>query len=46
MDMDSIVACVPGCCGPDNPARHAPLRYGDYLMERLNKNYAYRKTAG
>jgi isopenicillin N synthase-like dioxygenase len=46
MDMDSTVACVPTCCGPDNPPRYAPVRYGDYLMERLDKNYAYRQKAG
>jgi isopenicillin N synthase-like dioxygenase len=43
MDMDSTVECVPTCCGPDNPPRYAPVRYGDYLMERLDKNYAYRQ---
>ena len=46
MDMDSTVECVPTCCGPDNPPRYAPVRYGDYLMERLDKNYAYRQKAG
>ncbi len=45
MDMDSIVACVPTCAGPGNPPRHEPVRYGDYLMERLDKNYQYRKRA-
>jgi isopenicillin N synthase-like dioxygenase len=45
MDMDSTVECVPTCCGPDNPRRYAPVRYGDYLMERLDKNYAYRRKA-
>lgn len=45
MDMDSIVECLPTCCGPDNPPRYAPVRYGDYLMERLDKNYAYRKKS-
>ena len=45
MDMDSIVQCVPSCTGADNPPRWAPVRYGDYLMERLDKNYAYRKAA-
>jgi isopenicillin N synthase-like dioxygenase len=46
MDMDSTVACLPTCCGPDNPPRYSPVRYGDYLMERLDKNYAYRQAAG
>jgi hypothetical protein len=43
MDMDSEVVCVPTCTDPANPPRHEPVRYGDYLMERLDKNYAYRK---
>lgn len=45
MDMDAVVECLPTCTGPDNPPRHPPVRYGDYLMERLDKNYAYRKPA-
>ncbi len=42
MSMDSIVACVPTCTDAANPPRHNPVRYGDYLMERLDKNYQYR----
>jgi isopenicillin N synthase-like dioxygenase len=42
--MDAIIECLPGCSGPDNPPRHQPMRYGDYLMERLNKNYDYRRS--
>ena len=44
MDMDSVVECLPTCTGPDNPAQYPPVRYGDYLMGRLDKNYAYRKS--
>jgi isopenicillin N synthase-like dioxygenase len=40
MSMDSVVDVVPTCAGPGS-AR--PVRYGDYLMERLDRNYAYRK---
>lgn len=43
MDMDSIVECLPTCTDAGNPPKHAPVRYGDYLMERLDRNYAYRK---
>jgi len=43
--MDTRVSCLPGCHGPDNPPRHAPVRYGDYLMARLDRNYDYRKHA-
>ena len=39
MSMDSVVAGLPTCPGDAEP----PVRYGDYLMERLNRNYAYRK---
>ncbi len=44
MSMDSTVTCVPTCTSATNPPRHEPVRYGDYLMERLDKNYSYRKT--
>ena len=40
MAMDSVVGIVPSCDGPD---AMPPVRYGDYLMERLDRNYAYRK---
>ncbi len=44
-DMDAIVECLPTCTGPGNPPRYEPVRYGDYLMDRLDRNYAYRKSA-
>ena len=40
------VECLPTCTGPGNPPRYPPVRYGDYLMHRLNKNYDYRKPEG
>jgi isopenicillin N synthase-like dioxygenase len=39
MAMDSIVEGLPTCGAP----KHRAVRYGDYLMERLDKNYAYRQ---
>jgi isopenicillin N synthase-like dioxygenase len=44
-DMDAVIECLPTCHGPANPARYEPVRYGDYLMDRLDRNYAYRKSA-
>ncbi|MFO1056386.1 MAG: 2-oxoglutarate and iron-dependent oxygenase domain-containing protein [Dongiaceae bacterium] len=41
---DTVVAPVAGCRRPGEPAM-PPVRYGDYLMERIDKNYAYRKQA-
>jgi len=39
MAMDSIVEVLPTCGAPKLPA----VRYGDYLLERLDKNYTYRQ---
>ena len=44
-DMDAVISALPSCIGPDNPPRHPPVRYGDYLLDRLNRNYDYRKKA-
>jgi len=46
MSLDSIVSCVPTCTDADSPPCHPPVRYGDYLLERLDKNYQYRRQAG
>ncbi len=43
--MDAVIECLPTCRSADRPPRYAPMRYGDYLMERLNRNYAYRHSA-
>jgi isopenicillin N synthase-like dioxygenase len=41
--MDEVIECLPACSDSDHPPRYPPVRYGDYLMERLDKNYNYRK---
>jgi isopenicillin N synthase-like dioxygenase len=41
--MDAVIECLPTCTGPGNPPKYAPVRYGDYLLDRLNKNYDYRR---
>jgi isopenicillin N synthase-like dioxygenase len=42
--MDSVIECLPTCTGPGNPPRYEKLRYGEYLMNRLDRNYDYRKS--
>jgi isopenicillin N synthase-like dioxygenase len=42
-DMAALIECLPTCAGPGNPPRYPPVRYSDYLMERLDKNYDYRR---
>jgi isopenicillin N synthase-like dioxygenase len=46
MAMDSIVEVLPTCIDGTHPAQHPPVRYGDYLIERLDRNYAYRAATG
>ncbi len=43
--MDTVIECLPTCADAGHPPQYPPVRYGDYLMERLNKNYNYRRTA-
>ena len=43
--MDQVIECLPCCTDAAHPPRHPPVRYGDYLMERIDKNYAYRRPA-
>jgi isopenicillin N synthase-like dioxygenase len=45
MSMDSSITVRPTCQGPANPPKYQPVRYGDYLLERLDRNYAYRKPS-
>ena len=45
-DLESEIACLPTCSGSDDPPRHEPVRYGDYVIGRLDRNYAYRQRPG
>ena len=44
-DMESEIACLATCSGPEDPPRYEPVRYGDYVIERLDRNYAYRRPS-
>jgi isopenicillin N synthase-like dioxygenase len=43
--MEATVACPPQILEGREAPKHPPVVYGDYLLERLNKNYDYRKRA-
>ena len=30
-DFDTVVKCLPSCCGPENTARYEPIRFGTYV---------------
>jgi isopenicillin N synthase-like dioxygenase len=42
MSMDAEISCLPTCASAANPPKYASVCFGDYVMERLNKNYGYR----
>jgi isopenicillin N synthase-like dioxygenase len=44
-DPDAPVAALPGCVSPSRPARYPPISAGDYLSERLDATYAFRRKA-
>jgi len=37
---EAIVACLPGCAGPEGVPRYPPIRADDYLLSRLSATYA------
>ena len=37
---DTLITCIPGCAGPEHPAKYPPIRFGDYLRSRLEPTYA------
>ncbi|MGJ7487220.1 isopenicillin N synthase family dioxygenase [Variovorax sp. LT2P21] len=41
--MDALIECLPTCTDAEHPPLYPPVPYGEYLMERLNKNYDYRR---
>lgn len=36
---DVRLECLPTCCGPDNPPRHAPITAGEYFAAINRQNY-------
>jgi isopenicillin N synthase-like dioxygenase len=37
--IDTVIACLPTCEGPNNPARFPPITYEEYLTWWYNANY-------
>ena len=36
---DAVVECLPGCCGPENPARYPPIAAGEFIREKMRRAY-------
>lgn len=43
--MDETIAALPTCVPAGAEPKYPPVLYADYLMERIDKNYHYRKAA-
>ncbi len=43
--MDTTVETLPTCIPPGSTPKYRPVVYGEYLMERIDKNYHGRKKA-
>ena len=43
--MSSVIAVFPACIPAGQDAKYPPVIYGDYLMERIDKNYHARTVA-
>jgi isopenicillin N synthase-like dioxygenase len=37
--VDTVIACLPTCQGPENPPRFPPITYEDYLLWWYDANY-------
>jgi isopenicillin N synthase-like dioxygenase len=42
-NADALVECLPSCTGRDRPARYPPTTGAQYLKERLDATYSYRR---
>ncbi len=40
---DTLVSCIESCRRPGEPAKYPPITWGEYLKQRFDSTYAYRK---
>jgi isopenicillin N synthase-like dioxygenase len=45
-NTDSLIECLPGCQGPDNPPRYPPQTFGDYYAWWVKVNYPHQREGG
>jgi isopenicillin N synthase-like dioxygenase len=36
-NYDALIECLPGCCGPDHPAKYAPVTSGEHRLRKFLK---------
>jgi isopenicillin N synthase-like dioxygenase len=43
-DPEADIRCLPGCSSATNPPHYAPISAADYLRQRFEATYAYRRA--
>lgn len=44
-NQDTILDCLPNCCGPENPAKYPPVTAGAYNKECLDRAFSFATAA-
>ena len=44
-NADALVECLPGCSGPGNAARYAPVTSGEHLTTKLRRSFAMKSRS-
>jgi isopenicillin N synthase-like dioxygenase len=39
-NSDALISCIPSCASADNPPRHEPVRAGDFVAARIDRQAA------
>jgi isopenicillin N synthase-like dioxygenase len=42
-NYDTLIDVLPSCVSPDCPAKYQPVTTGEYILDRFNETFAYRK---
>jgi isopenicillin N synthase-like dioxygenase len=42
-NYDTLIETLPSCVGPNNPAKYEAVTAGEYLLNRFNETFTYRK---
>ncbi len=44
-NVDALIECAPTCAGPENPAKYAPITFGEFHADYAKRNFAYAEDA-